>query len=74
MNFLQELNEAIGPMLIAEEVPDGGTFMVRLKETPFLDGACLNVSRKFKKTVVRLGEKHFGEEAMFNNTETTWWF
>lgn len=73
MNFVEELNEAIGPMLFAEETGDG-TFKLRMKETPFIESAMLNVSKQFKATVERIGEKHFGAKPMFNNTETTWWF
>lgn len=73
MNFVEELNEAIGPMLFAEEI-DAGIFKLRMKETPFLESALLNVSKQFKATVERIGEKHFGAKPTFNNSETTWWF
>lgn len=74
MDFLQELNNEIGPMLIAERGGDEATFTVRLKDTPFLTSAMLHMSKQFKATVERIGEKHFGQKPMFNNTETTWWF
>ncbi len=76
MDFLNELNSEIGPMLVAEkhDADYGSVFKVRLVDSPMIDGCCLNVSKAFKATVERIGEKHFATKPMFNNTETTWWF